>query len=290
MPAFKRQHFLPCVYLKNFSPDGIQATRDSQVWRLDRTRCAFVPVKSQCAGDYLFSKVEPQKSEREFQAIEEGYASALAKVWSNANPTVFEYFALIFAAFDLYTRNVAHENLTGLEGVQAYNFRTVTMLNRLVVGNFEQETLSPTELKAEIMQSWGVRLFRTSGGEIPTSDHPALCFNWGKGSSIDFILLSLTPTVCAAVFDKRTTRTSGSMLTVDDGIALFEALVTHCNKCIYTSSEPNKGAKGAFRMLWERRTSPRTVTDSEKWSLDLIMPQPDVFSFVRPLEATNAIT
>lgn len=285
MPAFKRQHFLPCVYLKNFSPDGIRATRESKVWRVDQTRCAFVPVKSQCAGDYLFSKRDPKKSEREFQAIEEGYASALAKIWTEGEPTVFEYFALIFATFDLYARNIAHENLTGLEGVDAYNLRTTTMLNRLVLGNFESDSLPPGEIKARLIKWWGVRLFRTPGGEIATSDHPALCFNWGKTSSIDFILLPLTPTVCAGVFDKRTTRTQGNMLTADDGVTLFDALVTHCNSCIYTSSKPDDGAVEAFRMLWQRRSAPHTITDPEKWSLELITPRPNAFSFVWPVDS-----
>ncbi len=287
MPAYKRQHFLPCVYLKNFSPDGIRATRDSKVWRMDEARCACVPVKSQCAGDYLFSKQDPRKAEHEFQAIEEGYASALAKIWTEGEPTVFEYFALIFATFDLYTRNIAHENLTGLEGVQAYNLRTLTMLNRLVVGNYEAEALSPAELKAQLMRSWGVRLFHTPVGEIVTSDHPALCFNWGKTSAIDFILLPLTPTVCAVIFDKRTTRTKGSTLTVDDGATLFDALVTHCNSCIYASSEPDKGVVETFRILWRRRSPPHTTTDPEKWALELIIPRSNAFSFVQPVDSAN---
>jgi hypothetical protein len=140
---------------------------------------------------------------------------------------------------------------------------------------------------ARLKKTWGVRLFRTPGGEIPTSDHPALCFNWGKTSSIDFILLPLTPTVCAAVFDKRTTRTLDSMLIADDGIALFDALITHCNSCIYTSSEPDKGAVEAFRMLWQRRSPSRTTTDPEKWSLELIAPRRDAFSFVRPVNSAD---
>ena len=287
MPPYKRQHFPPCACLKNFSPDGIKATRDSKVWRVDQTRSVFVPVESQCFGDYLYSKQEPEKSEKEFQAIEQGYASALAKIWTEGEPTVFEYFALIFATFDLYTRNIAHENLTGLEGVQAYNLRTLTMLNRLVVGNFASDALAPAEMKARLMKWWGVRLFRTPGGEIATSDHPTLCFNWGKTSSIDFILRPLTPTVCAAVFDKRTTRTLGSMLTADDGIALFDALVAHCNSCIYTSGEPDQGAVEAFRTIYQRRSPPRTTTDPEKWSLELITPLPETFSFVRPLNSAD---
>ena len=80
MPPYKREHFLPCVYLKNFSPHGVHATRDSKVWRVDQKRCAFVSVDSQCAGDYLYSKENPKESEHEFQAIEDAYASALAKI------------------------------------------------------------------------------------------------------------------------------------------------------------------------------------------------------------------
>jgi hypothetical protein len=260
------------------------------VWRMDDDRCIPVPVHSQCAGDYLFSKTAAQKSEQEFQGIEEGYASAMAKIWTEAEPTTFEYFALIFATFDLYARNIAHENLTGLEGVEAYRLRTSTMLQRLVLGNAEAEALPLAELKAQLMRTWGVRLFRTPGGEIVTSDHPALCFNWDKSSSIDFILLPITPTLCAAVFDKRTTRPVGSRLLAADGVALFEALATHCNSCLYVSSEPPQAAVEAFRKVFARRSPPRTITDHEKWSLELIIARPDVFSFIRPIDSTGQAT
>lgn len=284
MPAYKRQHFLPSVYLKNFSPDGSRSTRDSKVWRVDQTRCTLVPVQSQCAGDYLFSKTAPQKSEEEFQEFEKGYAAALTKIWCDGDPTVFEYFALILAAFDLYTRNIVHENRTGLEGVQAYQFRIVSFINRLIVGNFGAEALPLSELFERLKQTWGVRLFRTpTGREIITSDHPVLCFTWGAGETIDFLLLPVTPNVCAVVFDKRTARPQGNTLVETDGVHLVEALASHCHSCIYAASQPSEQAIDAFRRLINRRVIPRTVTDAEKWSLNLtVPPRPDIFSFIRP--------
>ncbi len=285
MPAYKRQHFLPCVYLKNFSSDGAQATRDSKVWRIDATRTAFVPVVSQCSGDYLFSKTDPEKSEGEFQAIENGYAAAIAKIWKGGDPTVFEYLALIVAVFDLYARNIVHENQTGGEGVHAYQLRTTSLLNRLVVGNHSVNALPLPEIFELLKKFWGVRLFMTPpGNEIVTSDHPVLCFNWGEGERIDFFLMPVTPTVCAAVFDKRTTRTVGHSLAAADGQFLFHALATHAHSCLYTLGHPPDGAVTAFRSLWKQHTDPRTVTDPEKWSLELIVPADQhVFTFIQPI-------
>ncbi|OAM90390.1 DUF4238 domain-containing protein [Termitidicoccus mucosus] len=284
MPAYKRQHFLPCVYLKNFSPDGAKATRDSKVWRIDEKRTAFVPVKSQCAGDYLFSKIAAKKSENEFQAIEDGYAAAVAKIWSGGDPTVFEYFALIVAVLDLYARNISHENHTGHDGAHAYQLRTTSLLDRLIAGNQSRETLPQDEIYARLKRFWDVRLFLTPPGrEIVTSDHPVLCFNWGEGDAMDFLLMPVTPGACAAVFDKRTTHTSGHRLTESDGTNLFRFSATHAHSCLYTASEPDQGAIDAARRLLQQRVKPRTITDAEKWSLDLIVPpRRDVFSFICP--------
>src|SRR5579871_1830175 len=281
MPGYKRQHFLPCVYLKNFSSDGVQATRLSKIWRVDAKRSILVTVESQCSGDYLFSKTNAEKSEREFQMIEEGYAAAVAKIWSGGDPTVFEYFALIASVFDLYARNISHENHTGGEGGHAYQLRMMSLLNRLIVGNQANEALPEAEIYALLKQHWRVRLFKTPPGmEILTSDHPVLCFNWGDGEAIDFLLMPVTPTTCAAVFDKRTTGTSGHSLTETDGKNLYHALATHAHSCLYTTSAPENVLVESFGILWKERTNPRTIIDAEKWSLDLIVPMKrDAFSF-----------
>lgn len=287
MPEYKRQHFLPCAYLKNFSPDGAAATRTSRVWRTDATRKAFVPAESQCAGDYLFSKESPKKSESEFQKLEDGYSAAVAKIWSGGDPTTYEYFSLIVSAFDLYARNIVHENNTDGDGRHAYELRITTLMNELIVGNHTGTALPEAELLARMKEFWKVRLFRTAPGRtIATSDHPVLCFSWGPGEGIDFLLMPVTPTFCAAVFDRRTTQTTGGSLTDSDGRNLFDALASHAHSCLYSDTEPEEGLVAAFRDRWSERTNPTTSTDSEKWTLDLIVPRdPNVFSFIRPLTA-----
>lgn len=284
MPAYKRQHFLPCVYLKNFSPERAKATRDSKVWRIDSRRTLSVSVKSQCAGDYLFSKTAADKSEGEFQAIEQAYATAVARIWEGGDPTVFEYFALVVAILDLYARNISHENCTGSDGAHAYRLRTISLLDRLIAGNRSREALPQEEAFARLKEFWSVRLFLTPPGrEIVTSDQPVLCFNWGESDDMDFLLMPVTPGVCAAVFDKRTTQIHGHRLTESDGTHLFQLTAMHAHSCIYTTSEPTPEVINAFRRLWQRRFNPRTITDREKWALDLILPpRPDVFTFIRP--------
>jgi hypothetical protein len=243
-----------------------------------------VPIRSQCAGDYLFSKGAAKKSEDEFQTIEDGYAASVAKIWSGGDPTVFEYYALIVGVLDLYARNIVHENRTGGDGAHAYHLRTLSLLNALIVGNRSGTALPQPELYALLKTHWGVRLlFTPADREIATSDHPVLCFNWGEGDAIDFLLTPVTPKACAAVFDKRTTKIFGHLLNETDGTNLFRLLATHAHSCLYTSSPPVQGSIDAFRGLWKQRANPRTITEAEKWSLDLIVPpRRDVFSFIRP--------
>ena len=83
-------------------------------------------------------------------------------------------------------------------------------------------------------------------------------------------------------------RTFRSMrLTPGRPFPIWAAIAAHgadCNTCIYTSSEPDQGAVEAFRLHWLRRSPPRTTTDPERWSPELITPRPDAFSFVRPVD------
>lgn len=68
---------------------------------MDVSRAVPVTVESQCAGNYLFSKGNPEKSEEDFRQMENAYGRAMKKIWAGGVPRVFEYFALIFATLDL---------------------------------------------------------------------------------------------------------------------------------------------------------------------------------------------
>ena len=285
MPEYKRQHFLPAVYLKNFSAVDDQDARKSTLWRIDQNRCLQVPVNSQCADDYLFSKTNPKKSEEDFQKIEEAFAAAMTKVWNGQRPAPYEYFALILAAVDFLMRNIKHMNRTGEEGIHAYNQRINSFLVRIVCKHDSSETLTLDEMYARLKKNWRVRLFRPPPGRlIMTSDNPVVYFKLDKSNDAsDCILFPLTPSICAAIFDARYICASGNFLRDSDVDRLIELLASQCNECFYTAEEPSETEVNSLRSLMKNRSTPMSVTDSRQWEFDTFkIPQPDIFSFIRP--------
>ena len=74
MPGYKKQHWLPAAYLRNFSVDGAKSTRKSMIWRIDERIRKKVPVESQGFDDYHYSQEAPEEVEREFRVGEDFYA------------------------------------------------------------------------------------------------------------------------------------------------------------------------------------------------------------------------
>lgn len=285
MGHYTRQHYLPCAYLQNFSVDADQANRSSKVWRLDSKHVAPVSVDEQCFGNYLFSKADPSAAEAEFGVVEGGFAKAVKKIRSGGRPTPEEYLSLIYATFEFHVRNLVHENDTGGEGMDAYHDRMTTMLNRLIVAHDSSEALSPEEMLCEILKTWAVRLIRSLGPLLVTSDNPSLCFAWEVGRKASFFILPVTPQICAVVFDKRSTEICGDTLTESDGRGFIDALARHCNRCVYTTNKPNDTLTKFCRSIWDTRIKVRSVTGETQWCTNLIRPsQSDVFSFIRPIE------
>jgi hypothetical protein len=285
MPEYKRQHFLPVAYLKNFSSLDAQCARQSKLWRIDQTQCLHVPVSSQCFGKYLFSKADPKKSEESFQKIEKGYAAAMIKVWNDQCPTAYEYFTLMLAAFDFLTRNITHENCTSQEGIYAYKQRMTSFLNRVVFKNISSNTLTLDEMHERLKENWKVRLFRSPDGlSIITSDNPVMHFQLDKNNEAsDCILFPLTPSICAAIFDKQHICACGNVLQESDLVHIIKLLASQCNECLYASKQPNETELATLQCLIRDRSKPISVTDSEKWEFDTpVMPRPDIFSFIRP--------
>jgi hypothetical protein len=79
MATNKNQHFVPRCYLKSFTNNG--EDRAINLLNLDQQRAIpAAPVKNQCSGDYFYG--QDDRLETAIRAVENGYASALARVQS----------------------------------------------------------------------------------------------------------------------------------------------------------------------------------------------------------------
>ena len=94
MPPYKKQHYLPAVYLSQFSSDQQILTRaGSKVWRTDIIGTHLVSVKSECCKDYFYSKKDPKGTETMFQGLENLYPSSVRRVRSRTEPKPQEHYA-----------------------------------------------------------------------------------------------------------------------------------------------------------------------------------------------------
>jgi hypothetical protein len=112
MPPYKNQHYLPAVYLKNFSVDQDDIHRKSKIWRIGSESQMLVTADSQCRADYHYSSDEAQEVESLFGQIETLYNSCKTKIRDDTDPTGEEFFGLILMLFDLHLRNPNYENQT----------------------------------------------------------------------------------------------------------------------------------------------------------------------------------
>lgn len=280
-----RQHYLPCVYLRNFSVDGAYADRSSTIWCLGERRLGPVSVEAECFGNYLFSKSNSAETEAEFKVVEDGYGEAVRKIWVNGNLTETEYFCLIYAAFEFHVRNLIHENQTGSEGFVAYRDRLSTLLNRLVCGHDLNRSLTPAEMLFEIARTWAVHLVRSPGPLLITSDNPSCCLAWKVEAKASFFILPVTPSVLAVVFDMRSTEICGGSLTECDGRVLLDMSARYCSRWVYATNQPTDTLTQFCRNVWATRTRQASVTDNAKWRTHLVGPvREDLFSFLRPIK------
>jgi len=93
--APKRQHYLPCCYLKFFSHDGkYEDSRNTCVWFTDGKISKCVPVNHLGAEDFTYSKEFPQ-FDRKFNAMEKDYPVLVEKILAKGKLTQYESYRLI---------------------------------------------------------------------------------------------------------------------------------------------------------------------------------------------------
>lgn len=282
MPEYKRQHYLPSVYLKHFSSDA-KPTRKSLIWRYDGQDSRPVHVESQCAGNYFYSKHRPAESEKMFQNIEGLYGKCVEKVKAKQPSTMEEYFGLILMMVDLHLRGAAYENATGKEGIQAYASRFDAFKRGLLLGGrFE----NPTDVKvAEHLRSyWRVRVLESlSGNAFITSDHPAAWFVIAKGrQQIDLMMLPITSRFVAVAYDNRAVDIVNDNTTPNDEGRINRCQAVQALRCVYAASDFDKESKRAIQPDFKNKSRLKGKVDAEGWQATLLhAPHFRDLSFIR---------
>ena len=190
----QKQHYLPVVYLKQFSVDGPHSSRKSKIWRLDRNSHELVPVESQCHERFFYSATDTSSAEKLFQPSEKAYAE-LVRLASDGlqNRTSHEYFALILMIISLHLRSPAYEVRQKRARIDVYKLlEQLAIFHILMPGS--QEPVTSEELLAILKSRWRVRLLSCPLDCILiTSDNPSVFFTVNNSGDPNFMILPVAP-------------------------------------------------------------------------------------------------
>jgi hypothetical protein len=260
MPPFTRQHYLPAVYLQQFSADGCRATRRSRIWRLDANRSTPVTIESQCGPKYFYSKLNPNGAEKTFHEIEAAYGRIAQKIWLRKPPSRRDCVGLILMMLDVHCRNIAYQNLTAGENLHAYKVRMHSM--RDLMGD-AGKPLSDHEF----LNRWKVRLFENADhpNGLVASDNPVLFFTLDETDQLHMAIMPVTPLCCAVAFDARSIQAIGDRLSVEDGSVLNHYEVVHSYECLFAPTELAPEQRAFVRKQWKARTNDFGYVDEKVW-------------------------
>ncbi len=280
MPSFKKQHYLPAVYLREFSAD--KARGDAQVWRCDGKQNGLVSVRNECCADYFYSKEQPASVEKMFQNSEGFYAECIRAIQSGKAPARSQFFGLILIIFDLHLRNAAYENQTGKDNLHAYRLR-LHGLKKLLLDRQDDE-LTDDEVWEHLKNYWRVRILLSSpGNEFVTSDNPSILFASQDASpNLQFTALPFTPIHMAIAYDCRRVEVTGEQTCPQDEELLNRLQLSNAWQCVYSSVDLSVEQQRFIGERLNRKSSERAKTDEAGWEVSMQRLAPDVnFSFTR---------
>jgi hypothetical protein len=283
LPAYKRQHFLPAVYLKEFSADRRRLDRSSRLWRFDGKVSRLVSVARQCAKDYFYSRERAAASEKMFQGMEGLYADCLRKIKTRQSPSTPEYFGLILMMFDLHLRNAAYLNLTGKDNLHAYYLRLRALRHKILLESDGTEP-SDAEVWEHLRSYWRVRVLDSSiGSEFITSDNPSIWMQFRGGQPrLEMMILPVTPVHIAIAYDRRRLDVVGERTTHADEGGLNKLQCRSAMTCIYISSSLSAEQESCASDVFMERGPHLALTSDQQWDARLFRTGGDKrFSFTR---------
>ena len=280
MVAYKRQHFLPCCYLKFFSADGKWAeARKTQIYFTDGAVSRCTQVTKLGVENYAYSKDNPE-FDKQFHKMEENYPPLIEKLLSGQtkfNKT--EYFGLLMTMADFNLRSTAYENRTEVERMHTYQFISNIFMSKLFSEAPGQGDDFPEMLKW-LGQHWRVQaLTAEASGKFITSDNPSTICTDSKNSRPVMIYLPVHPKLALVAFDQRSLAVTIDRIS-DDPLGVLNGL--QINRSIrHTFADhdlkDNPEDLGKIQKLAGREKPERWI-DGETWAPDFISIADPVFN------------
>ena len=285
MPAYKKQHYLPATYLKYFSDVQSECSRKkSWVWRFDGAEMRRVPVESQCAKDYFYSKQKAAEIEKHFQKLENMYGDFVDKVRSGQEPPRINFGDLFLFMADLNLRNAIHKNHTGEEGIEAYEKRLNLFFQLILMRNTGKE-FSVENVKIHIASNWRLEIVSAPADcQFATSDNPSIFGTCRKPingrSQLQLILTPLDPGHLAIAFDRRIMWVQKMPACILDVQRLNNAQISNAENCVYKSTQYT--ASDLLNLTGAFSAKGKVVSEvtSERWRSFMLYIPTNYFSFM----------
>ena len=278
---------MPASYLKYFSAEKQNCSRDSFVWRFDGRSSRLVPVQSQCSEDYFYSRTDAAKTEQMFQKTESHYCNCVDRIKTNDAVSGVDYGNLVIAMFDLHLRNRVHKNLTGKQRIDAYNLCSGIFVREILLGRKDRRA-TKEDMVEHIQNCWGVRILQIGGNsEFITSDHPSMWTSLKMPSDssharLHMVTLPLTPKHTAVAFDNRVFEIIDNSLSVNDEQTLNIGQVQNADQCVYTSGRLNDEQMEMMKIHFSKNEPSPCEVQENSWKLALqYLPPEHHFSFMR---------
>lgn len=285
MPQYRRQHFLPVVYLREFAVDPSLPRPKLRIWRCDGAPSQNVSVDGQCFGNYHYSKEHAEATEKMFGNMERFYAESLATIRRTQTLPPSDFFGLILAMGDFHARNASYVNNTGKENRNAYQLQAGAFMGALVGKldcNFSQD-----EAANHLTARWSAYLLPCDGENTPliTSDNPVVCFASGKRKPrLSALLMPIAPDCLAVAFDNRIHRIARDYLTVEDVGELYHLQCRCAHRFVFSWKQLAPEHEEAVRAIFsDNPNRHRGLTTSGQVCLPMLkFPEDRKLSFLAP--------
>jgi len=245
-----------------------------------------VPVVSQCAEDYFFSRLNPAETEAKFQLVEKAYCQSVDQIRLKRKLDHREAGQLFAAMIDLHLRNKAHKNETGKEGIDAYNQRSRIFLSEILLTG-RNGTVTKKEILEHILNHWSLQIVSSPHpSEFLTSDHPsvwtALRPAMHSRPRLHMITLPLAPNLAAVAFDKRVIQVDGDKADHNDMQTFNSGQIQNARRCVYASSQLAIDHLDILRNHFSNKKDSSSVVRENSWRLGLqYLPIEHHFSFIK---------
>ncbi len=291
----KRQHFIPCCYLKYFSVDGTWANaRKTKIFFTDGDKSNSTRVTNLGIERYTYSKENPE-FDKQFHDMEKHYPRIIEKILggdTSLNP--FDYFGLFMIMADFNHRNVAYENRAEVERMHVYE-----AISRSFMSDVFAEARGYGKdlhgIKEWLEDNWRIlRIEPETEEKFITSDNPSTIFSNPSNGRPVMIYLPAHPRIAVIAYDQRHIKAE-SVKATDAAIGLLNGL--QINRCVrhtfsdHDLSEDEENWK-TLQKLAEREKPIRWV-DDERWQPDFIPTDNKVFerlTFVKRLNPRNRLS